>query len=57
MKSADEVRLHPRALVQYSNARRKLDLELRRYLCRNLYFNPVVHRRKHYGAPRALMST
>jgi len=41
--SADAVRLHPRALIQYSDERRKLNLQLRRYLYRNLYFNPVVH--------------
>lgn len=41
--SADAVRLHPRALIQYSPERRKLNLELRDYLYRNLYYNPVVH--------------
>ena len=37
-----------KSLVQYSSERRKLNLELRHYLYRNLYFNPVVnepHRR------------
>lgn len=43
VKSADEVRLHPRALVQYSKERRVLNLELRDYLYKNLYYNPVVH--------------
>jgi dGTPase len=43
VKSADAVRLHARALVSYSAARHKLNLELRRYLYRNLYYNPVVH--------------
>lgn len=43
VKSADEVRLHSKALVRYSGERRRLNLELRRYLYRNLYFNPVVH--------------
>jgi dGTPase len=43
VQSADDVRLHTRALVSYSAARRKLNLELRRYLYRNLYYNPVVH--------------
>ena len=40
--SADDVRLHPRALVQYSAARRKLNLEMRKYLYRNLYFSKRV---------------
>ncbi len=43
VKSADEVRLHAKPLVQYSEARRKLNAELREYLYTNLYFNPVVH--------------
>ena len=46
--SADYVRLWPKTLVQYSPGRRELNLELRRYLYRNLYYNPVVnqpHRR------------
>jgi dGTPase len=43
VKSADEVRLHPRALVQHSARRKEENLELRNYLYRNLYFNPVVH--------------
>ncbi|MFN3409334.1 MAG: deoxyguanosinetriphosphate triphosphohydrolase [Limisphaerales bacterium] len=43
VRSADEVRLQPRALVQYSPKRRSQNLELRDYLYRNLYFNPVVH--------------
>jgi dGTPase len=43
VKSADEVRLHPKPLVQYSPARRKRNLELRHYLYRNLYYNPEVH--------------
>jgi dGTPase len=41
--SADDVRLQPRPLVQYSPARRKLNLELRDYLYKNLYYNPVVN--------------
>jgi dGTPase len=41
--SADAVRWHPTPLVQYSPARRALNLELRRYLYKNLYYNPVVH--------------
>jgi len=43
VQSADEVRLHPRALIQYSPALRRLNLDLRDYLYKNLYFNPVVH--------------
>ncbi len=43
VKSADEVRLQPKALVQYSVPRRALNAELRKYLYANLYFNPVVH--------------
>jgi dGTPase len=43
VQSADEVRLHAKALVAHSPDRRKLNLELRRYLYKNLYFNPVVH--------------
>lgn len=42
VRSADEVRLCARALVQYSAERRRENLELRRYLYRNLYFNPEV---------------
>lgn len=41
--SADEVRLQPKSLVQYSPRRRKLNLELRAFLYQNLYYNPVVH--------------
>jgi dGTPase len=43
VQSADDVRLRPRPLVQYSPKRRELNLELRDYLYRNLYYNPVVH--------------
>ncbi len=42
VNSADEVRLHSQALIRYSPARRLLNLELRDYLYKNLYFNPVV---------------
>lgn len=42
VKSADDVRLHPKALIQYSAARRAQNLELRKYLYRNLYFSPQV---------------
>ncbi len=43
VRSADDVRLCPKTLVQYSAGRRKLNIELRRYLYKNLYFNPVVN--------------
>ncbi|MGD0744549.1 MAG: deoxyguanosinetriphosphate triphosphohydrolase [Verrucomicrobiota bacterium] len=41
--SADDVRRFPEALVQYSPERRELNLELRDYLYKNLYYNPAVH--------------
>ena len=43
VKSADDVRLHPRPLIQYSPARRRLNVQLRKYLYQNLYYNPEVH--------------
>ena len=43
IKTADDVRLHPKPLVQYSQERRELNLELREYLYKNVYYNPVVH--------------
>jgi dGTPase len=43
VKTADEVRLHEDGLVCYSPERRQLNLELREYLYKNLYFNPEVH--------------
>jgi dGTPase len=43
VQSADDVRLQSRPLVKYSPERRDLNLELRDYLYKNLYFNPVVH--------------
>ncbi len=42
VQSADEVRLHPRPLVQYSSPRRKLNQEMRKYLFQNLYFSQQV---------------
>jgi dGTPase len=42
VQSADEVRLFPKALVQHSPERRKLNLELRKYLYKNLYFNDAL---------------
>jgi dGTPase len=44
VNSADDVRRFPKALVQYSSTRRELNLELRDYLYKNLYYNPVVHK-------------
>jgi dGTPase len=43
VKSAEDVRLQPKPLVQYSSKRRALNLELRDYLYDNLYYNPIVH--------------
>ena len=43
VQSADDVRRYAKPLVQYSPERRKLNLELRRYLYKNLYFNSVVN--------------
>jgi dGTPase len=51
--SADDVRLWPKTLVQYSPERRALNQELRRYLYRNLYYNPVVNQ-PHLRANRLL---
>jgi dGTPase len=39
----DEVRSHVRPLASYSVGRRRANLALRKYLYRNLYYNPVVH--------------
>lgn len=41
--TADEVRLQARPLVRHSPERRGQNLELRKYLYRNLYYNPLVH--------------
>lgn len=43
VRSADEVRAQAKPLVRYSARRRKLNLELRDYLYKNLYYNPIVH--------------
>jgi dGTPase len=43
VESADDVRRQPRNLVQYGRDRRRENLELRKYLYNNLYFNPEVH--------------
>ncbi|HTG44645.1 MAG TPA: deoxyguanosinetriphosphate triphosphohydrolase [Verrucomicrobiae bacterium] len=41
--SADDVRRFSRTLIQYSAERRKLNLQLRKYLYRHFYYHPVVH--------------
>ena len=43
VKSADEARLLPQSLVQYSSERQEMNLALRAYLYQNLYYNPEVH--------------
>ena len=43
VQSADDVRRFAKPLIQYSPERRALNLELRNYLYKNLYYNPVVH--------------
>jgi dGTPase len=43
VQSADDVRLNSKTLIAYSPERRALNLELRHYLYKNLYYNPVVH--------------
>lgn len=42
VRTADEVRSCRKPLVTYSPERRRANLELRKYLYRNLYYNPVV---------------
>lgn len=43
VKTADDVRDLPSALVRYSTGQRRANLELRDYLYENLYYNPRVH--------------
>jgi dGTPase len=43
VQSVDDVRQFAKPLIQYSPTRRKLNIELRKYLYKNLYFNPVVN--------------
>jgi dGTPase len=43
VNSADDVRRQRRVLVRHSPERRKMNLELRAYLFKNLYYNPLVH--------------
>jgi dGTPase len=42
VKSADDVRSHTKPLVHYSTERRRENLQLRKYLYKNLYYHPVV---------------
>lgn len=43
VRSADQVRVQSRPLVRYSPERRRMNLELRKYLYQNLYYNPAVN--------------
>ena len=43
VESADDVRRRAQPLIQYSPPRRRLNLELRRYLYQNLYFNRAIN--------------
>ena len=43
VRTVDEVRKFPKPLISYSPPRRRLNLELRKYLYQNLYFNEVVN--------------
>ena len=42
LKTADDARRQPLALIQHSPRRRRSNLELRAYLFKNLYANPAV---------------
>lgn len=53
VQNADDVRRQARPLVQYSPPRRHQNLALRRFLYRNLYYNPVVNQ-PHLRARRVL---
>jgi len=43
VQSADDVRRFAKPLIHYSPERRKLNVELRNYLYKNLYYNEEVH--------------
>ena len=43
VQSADDVRRQARPLIRYSPERRQLNRELRAYLYKHLYYNPVVN--------------
>jgi dGTPase len=53
VQTADAVRGWKNRLIQHSPARRELNRELRRYLYKNLYFNPAVNE-PHIRAKRLL---
>lgn len=44
VKSADDVRRRKRPLIRHSPERRKMNIQLRGYLFKNLYYNPEVRR-------------
>ena len=43
IESADDARRHPRPLIRYSAPRKKLNLQLRKFLYQNFYYHPIVH--------------
>jgi dGTPase len=43
IQSADQARASARPLIRYSPPRKRLNLELRKYLYRNFYYHPVVY--------------
>ncbi len=43
VQSADDVRRQPKPLVRYSPELKRDNIELRKYLYKNLYYNPEVH--------------
>jgi dGTPase len=47
VSSADDVRCHANTLIRYSPERRMRNIELRRYLYKNLYLNRVVNEPHH----------
>ncbi len=53
ISNSDEARMQARPLVSYSAERKRLNQELRRFLYKNLYFNPVVNE-PHIRARRIL---
>lgn len=44
VQSADDVRRQKRALIRHSPPRRAMNNQLRKYLFKNLYYNPVVQK-------------
>jgi dGTPase len=53
IKTSDGARLHTKPLVNYSADRRRENLQLREFLYKNLYYNPVVNE-PHLRARRVL---